>query len=365
MFHRGFTKNCIYKIKAWGCIMKKRALLTLCITILIVVICGCSNQKEHSEKTDVAKDKITIGLSFDSFVIERWQRDRDVFVSTAQDMGAEVNVQNANGDIKEQKSQIQYFIDKKVDVIVVVPIDSKACSDVLKKAKDAGIKVVAYDRLLMNCNADLYISFDNEEVGKLMAETLVKEVPKNGNIVTIFGSTSDHNVQMMEQGFHEVMKKSTLNEVYSIYAKDWLAEKAFDAVNSALAKSEHIDGVLCGNDDLATQAVKALSENRLAGKVVVTGQDADLAACQRIVEGTQTMTVFKPVDKLAKAAAEYAVKLAKGEDIQVNTTINDGRYDIPYVKLEPISVTKKNIQEVIINGGFQTEDDVYLNVRKK
>jgi D-xylose transport system substrate-binding protein len=111
--------------------------------------------------------------------------------------------------------------------------------------------------------------------------------------------------------------------------------------------------------------VRALSENRLAGKVVVTGQDADLVACQRIVEGTQTMTVYKPVDKLAKAAAEYAVKLAKGEDIDVTTTINDGSYEVPYVKLEPIAVNKDNLYEVIIEGGFQQEEEVYMNVSDK
>lgn len=342
--------------------MKCKEAFLVIVVILIICLSGCNSRKEHIEKANVTNNKIHIGLSFDSFVIERWQRDRDVFVSTAQKLGAEVNVQNANGDIKEQKSQIQYFIDKKMDVIVVVPVDSKACADVLKRAKEAGIIVVAYDRLLLNCDPDLYISFDNEEVGRLMAETLLKELPENANIVTIFGPTSDHNVQMMEHGYRSVMKGSSLHEIYSVYATDWLAEEAFKAVNEALLKTKKINGVLCGNDNLATQAVRALSENRLAGKVVVTGQDADLAACQRIVEGTQMMTVYKPVDKLAKAAAEYAVRLAKGEDIKVKGIIYDGKYAIPYIKLEPIAVTKDNIRKVIIDGGFQTEEDVFLNV---
>jgi D-xylose transport system substrate-binding protein len=314
---------------------------------------------------DITEKKIQIGLSFDSFVIERWQRDREVFVSTAQDLGAEVNVQNANGDVEEQISQIQYFIDKKMDVIVVIAVDSEACSNVLKDAKEAGIIVVSYDRLVRNANADLYISFDNEEVGRLMAETLAKEVPEGGNIVTIFGPTTDHNVTLVEQGFQDVMEDSDLNVIYSVNAKEWLAEEAFNAVNVALDINPDIDGILCGNDGLASQAVRALSENRLAGKVVVTGQDADLVACQRIVEGTQTMTVYKPVDRLAKAAAEYAVKLAEGEDISVTATINDGSHEVPYVKLEPIAVNQDNLYEVIIEGGFQQEEEVYLNVSEK
>lgn len=342
--------------------MKKWGAVILILSMVVTSFAGCTKKNEEVKDTRVRENKIKIGLSFDSFVIERWQRDRDVFVSTAQDLGAEVNVQNANGDVQEQISQIRYFIQKKMDVIVVIAIDSGACTDVLKKAKEEGITVVAYDRLVRNANADLYISFDNVKVGELMAETLAKKVPAGGNIVTIYGPTTDHNVTMVEKGFQNYIKNKNLKTVYSVYANNWLAEEAFNAVNKALTKTTKIDGVMCGNDDLASQAVRALSENRLAGKVVITGQDADLAACQRIVEGTQTMTVYKPVDKLAKAAAEYAVKLAKGKDIGVKTTINDGKYDIPYVKLKPIAVTKDNIDEVIIKGGFQQKEDVYLNV---
>jgi D-xylose transport system substrate-binding protein len=206
-------------------------------------------------------------------------------------------------------------------------------------------------------------------------ESLAENVPQDGNIVTIFGPTTDHNVDMMEQGFKDYLKgkDKNFNVIYSVNAKEWLAEEAFKAINKAITINSKIDGVLCGNDDLASQAVRALSENRLAGKVVVTGQDADMAACQRIVEGTQTMTVYKPVDKLAKAAAECAVKLAKGQDIYAVkqsregdivtiNTINDGTYNVPYVKLDPIAVTKDNMDEIIIKGGFQQKEDVYLNV---
>ena len=331
------------------------------IVICTLLLTGCKSQSYVNE-TDVTEQKIQMGFSIDSFVIERWQRDRDVFVSTANELGAEVNVQNANGNVEEQKAQIEYFIDKKMDVIVVIAVDSEACRDVLKKASDAGIKIVAYDRLLRNTNADLYISFDNEEVGRLMAETLKKELSSGGNIITIFGPTTDNNVQQVESGFNEVISESKLNVIYSVYAKGWLAEEAFEAINDCLSLDQKINGVMCGNDDLASQAVRALSENRMAGKVIVTGQDADLAACQRIVEGTQTMTVYKPVDKLAKSAAEYAVKLGKGEDIEAVTTINDGSYNVPYIKLEPIGVTKENIDKIIIQGGFHQKEDVYLNI---
>lgn len=344
--------------------MKKLSIVLVLLMTCAISMTGCSNKKENDHKVDQEKKRIQIGLSFDSFVIERWQRDRDVFVSTAQELGADVNVQNANGGVKEQISQIEYLIRKKMDAIVVVAVDSEALSGVLKKAKDAGIAVIAYDRLVNNANVDLCISFDNEKVGRLMAEALVKGVQKGGNIITIYGPTSDNNVALVEKGFNSVIKNSGLHVVYTVNAKDWLAEKAFTAVNTALSKTPNIDGVMCGNDNLASEAVKALSENRLAGKVVLTGQDADLVACQRIVEGTQTMTVYKPVDQLAKSAAEYAVRLAKGEEIDVKESIDDGNYNVPYVKLEPIAVNKDNIYQVIIEGGFQREQEVYLNVPK-
>lgn len=345
--------------------MKKRCLNLFLILALVLSLAGCDNTKKDTKDTGVTEKKIQIGISFDSFVIERWQRDRDVFVSTVQDLGAEVNVQNANGDVEEQISQIEYLIDKKMDAIVVIAADSEACSEVVQKAEEAGIAVIAYDRLVRSADVDLYISFDNEKVGRFMAETLVKEVPKGGNIITILGPTTDHNVTLVEQGFNDVISDADLNIVYSANAKEWRAEEAFNAVNVALSNNPEIDGIMCGNDNLASEAIRALSENRMAGKVVVTGQDAELVACQRIVEGTQTMTVYKPVDQLAKSAAEYAVKLAKGEDIDVSETVNDGVHDVPYVKLEPIAVNKDNIYEVIIKGGFQREEDVYLNIPKE
>ena len=345
--------------------IKKLGTVIIICFVVITGLTGCRKNNVVTNETGEIEKNIQIGLSFDSFVIERWQRDRDVFVFTAGELGAEVNVQNANGDVEKQISQIEYFIDKKMDAIVVIAVDSEACSDVLKKAKEAGIAIIAYDRLLRNSNADLYISFDNEEVGRLMAQCLADNITSDGDIIAIFGPTTDNNVQLVEQGFRDVMERNSLNIIYSVNATGWLAEEGYYAVNKALTITDKIDGVFCGNDNIATEAVRALSENRMAGDIIVTGQDAELVACQRIVEGTQTMTVYKPVDKLAKAAAEYAVKLAKGETIDVGTTINDGSKEIPYVKLEPIAVNKDNIDKIIIDGGFQSEEDVYLNVPYK
>ena len=270
----------------------------------------------------------------------------------------------------EQISQIEYFIQKKMDVIVIIPIDGDALYDVVKEAKSKGIYVICYDRITPNVNADLYITIDNEMVGTLMGESLIQACPDGGNIFAIYGSPTDKNVEEVERGFKEALKGSKLNIVYSGYCDNWLAELAATHVNKGLEITDDVVGVMCGNDDLASQAVKVLSENRLAGQVAVVAQDADLAACQRIVEGTQTMTVYKPIEQEASTAAELAVRLGKGEDISkeengisVNETFNDGSNDIPYYKITPVAVTAENMDEVIIDGGFHTREDVYLNVK--
>lgn len=344
--------------------MKGKRLILLFLGAALL-LCGCADvNSQQKEKEKSKTDKIQIGMAFDSFVIERWIRDRDVFVSTATKLGAQVNVQNANGDVEEQISQIEYFIEKKMDVIVVVAVDCQKLGEILKRAKMAGIRTICYDRLVQNANADLYISFDNVLVGKLMAKALIQAIPDGGKIFCINGPMEDNNVALLENGFREAINESNLELVYEANCDGWLAEEAFDYVSEGLAQHPDVAGVMCGNDDLASYAFRALAENRKAGKVVLLGQDADLTACQRIVEETQNMTVYKSVDSLAEEAAECAVKLAQGKLLESRETIFDGEYDIPFRKLDPVAVTRENIDEVIIDGGFHLKEDVYLNINK-
>ena len=340
-----------------------------------LLLWGCSGNAQKEEvsapaQSEALEQSAKIGISFDSFVIERWLRDRDVFTAAAQNLGAEVNVQNANGEVKEQIEQIDYLIEKGMDVIVIIAIDGDKLTDIVRKAKDRGIRVISYDRLIKNADTDLYISFDNVMVGTLMGEALSDALPDGGRIFQIQGSSSDYNVDMIREGFEKALEGTGIEIVYSTFCDNWLAELAFDAVNEGLAQNgNRVDGVMCGNDDLAGQAIRALTEHKLAGEIPVVAQDAELSACQRIVEGTQTMTVYKSVDREAQFAAKFAVALARGEDIRdvdaalhTEETISDGTYEIPYYPLEPQAVTKENMDEVIIEGGFHQREDVYLNV---
>ncbi len=336
--------------------------------VLMVTLCGCQAKEEsNSENTEISEKKIQIGMSFDSFVIERWQRDRDIFVSLVKDMGAEVNVQNANGDINEQIKQIDYLIEKGMDAIVIVCIDSDSLSESVEKAKDAGIKVIAYDRLIHNSDVDLYVSFDNYEVGELMGEALVDNGLSGGKVVMIGGNMADDNVHQVEAGFTDVMDKNEVQIIDAMHAEGWRAELGGEYVYNNLDIIDETDAIMCGNDNIATMVVHALAENRKADNMLVVGQDADLEACQRIVEGTQTMTVYKPVEKLATRAAECTMALIQGEALEGEDvmSINDGKYDVPYVKLNPIAVTADNMNEFIINSGFHLKEDVYLHTPNK
>ncbi len=327
-----------------------------------IILGGCGVSDSPNGESHDENDDIEIGMCFDSFVIERWQKDRDVFVDTAKNLGATVNVQNANGDVDKQIEQIEYLIEKNVDCLVIVPIDGDALSEVIKEARDKDIPVVCYDRLISDANADLYISFDNQAVGTMMGETLAAE--GINSVVMICGPLTDNNVPMVIDAFTQVMNENNITVIDSYYCDGWKAELGSAYVYDNMDTINQADALMCGNDDVATAVIRALAVSQLAGVKPVVGQDADLTACQHIVEGTQLMTVYKPVGKLAEQAAELSVELALGNDITVDATLNDGTYDIPYVAVEPIAVTAENMDEVIIDSGFHTREDVYMNVEE-
>lgn len=343
---------------------KPLKILVFClIGLLLLCVFGCSTAGEEEVVVEEEDGKIQIGICFDSFLIERWERDRDIFVSTAKELGAEVNVQNANGNLEEQISQIEYLIEKKMDVIVIISIDGDGLAEVVKEAKEKGIIVIAYDRMIHNADADLYISFDNEKVGTLMGEAMVQAGLSDKKVLMLAGPTTDDNVAMVNSGFEKVMNENHIQIVDVMHADNWKPEYASDYIYDHPEVLEEVDGIMCGNDSLATHTIRVLAEKRKAGDIVVTGQDAELEACQRIVEGTQLMTVYKPVEREARMAAECAIALAKGEEIgEINRTMNDGTYEIPGIVLEPIAVNKENMDETIIESGFHLREDVYLNV---
>ena len=313
--------------------------------------------------TQVSAKDLTIGMSIDDLRLERWQKDRDIFVKKAENLGAKVFVQSANGDASAQISQIENMINRNVDVLVIIPFNGEVLGNVIAEAKKEGIKVLAYDRLINNADIDFYVSFDNEKVGELQAKSVVEAKPE-GNYFLMGGSPVDNNAKLFRKGQMKVLQplidSGKIKVVGDQWVDSWLAEKALQIMENALtANKNNIDAVVASNDATAGGAIQALSAQGLSGKVAISGQDADLAAIKRIVDGTQTMTVYKPITKLADKAAEIAVTLGKNEKPTPNAELNNGLKNVPSYLLEPIAVNKDNIDDTIIKDGFHTKDAIY------
>jgi len=302
-----------------------------------------------------SKEKPLIGFSIDDLRVERWARDRDFFIAAAKDLGAEVSVQSADGDSAKQVSQIENLIAKKVDAIVVVPKDGPTLLNVLKEAHKAGIKVISYDRVVLSPDVDLWVTFDNVRVGEMQGQALMKALPK-GNVYVLKGDPGDNNAKMFNAGAMKAMdpyiKKGDIKILGEQSVRDWLPSNALTITENVLTQFQNkIDGVLAPNDGTAGGVIQALAGQKLAGKVPVTGQDAELAACKRIIAGTQLMTVYKSLRKLATESAKMTVALIKGEPLPHPTIKVEG---VDTMQLDPIVITKENI-DLLVKDEFYTK----------
>ena len=341
----------------------KKVMLGMLLVSVITALGGCYVYKTLLTKEEQSEDGvIVIGYCADNLVIERWQRDQEIFIAKAMEQGVKVIVHNANEDNETQRNQILSLIKKNVDVIVVIPYDKDGLKEVIDLARKEGIKVIAYDRLINNTEIDAYISFDNVKVGQLQAEALLEKVPE-GNYVIINGSPDDNNSSMFNKGYMlglaESIQSNRIKIVHESWADNWREEPAYEAVSRLLSRGVHIDAIIAANDRLAEAAINALAEEGLAGQVMVAGHDANISACQRIVEGTQYVTIYKPIRDLAESAVDLAIQMAKSEKISYVETINNGLMDVPYIKLDVLTVTEETLLETVIADGFHLREDIY------
>lgn len=346
----------------------KNKIVILCI-ILFCILLTCCTKKEGVRqgpaqvgkiKTDASK--ITIGFSIDTLAIERWLRDCDVFLNTAKEMGADVIVQNSGNSIEEQNRQIKYLIQRKVDVLVIVAKKADSLTESVNSARNAGIPVISYDRLILDANVSLYMTVNTERVGELMCTELVNQ-KSSGMYFAIYGPEEDYNMHLMKEGVTKVLKNRPIQIGLTYYTDGWNYDLSYQKMAEQLQNGNIPDAVICGNDAVADSVIKALSEFCPSCDIAVGGQDADIAGCQNIVEGKQTVTVYKPINELASRAAEFAVRLANGENpadiVGSAETINNGYGEVPVFWIDPQVVTKNNIDAVIIESGFHTQGEVY------
>lgn len=393
----GYTNICVYCYMYLGIIlqfetgevMKNKISKAFGIVLTIMLslsTLGCANLKENKKvtskdlsnyelenyqknsntlgATNKLKDgeKVVIGFSMDSLKEPIWKKSKDSFISKASELGAVVRVEQANSDDKVQLSQIDELIAEGVNVLVVAPHDGEICAEAAEKAHKAGIKLIAFDRLIKNSDVDLYISIDSYKVGELQATELLKNI-KSGNIAYVGGASNDNNAVLFREGAMKVLKENKdINIVMDKYSTDWRAEEAYNNVMELLKSNVNINGIVCANDGTASGAIAALEKFSLAGKIPVTGLDSELSACQRILEGKQLMTIYKPTDEISVKAAEAAVKMAKGEPVEANNKIFNGKIDVPAYLINPVVVTKENMMDTIIKNDFHSFEDVYKNV---
>jgi D-xylose transport system substrate-binding protein len=303
-------------------------------------------------------NKLKIGFSIEAMKGERWQTDLNAFEARAKQLGAEVVSSDAGGDDDLQFKQVQDMIKSGIKVLVLLPHDTSKASRMVDAAKSANVKVLSYDRLVQNSDVDLYVSFDRVEIGRMQAENLVKHAPK-GNYVIIAGSPNDEGAKILHDAQMKVLQpyidRGDIKVIADGYTKDWLPSDAYLFMLKAIDSAQgNIVAVLASNDGLAGGAIQALREHNLAGKVPVSGQDADLAAVICIAQGTQSMTVYKPITTEAVTAADEAVRLAKGEKTHTDGTVNNGKIRVPTILLKPVLVTRDNIKTTVVKDGFQT-----------
>lgn len=351
--------------------MKLRISLVVISCLLSLLTGLVLSRGGGSAKKTSQRERPLIGLSMDTLKEERWQGDRDMFVRRATELGAEVKVQSANSLDTQQISDVQALITSGVDALVIIPHNGAAMAKAVAMAREANIPVLAYDRLITGCDLDVYMTFDNVKVGELQAKFLAEKFAGAGGkkrLVRIYGSKTDNNALLFKQGQDNVLapliKSGAIEVVHEDWAEDWRPENAKKIANAAITKAGSFDAILASNDGTAGGAIQALTEEGLVGKVLVTGQDAELAACQRIVAGTQAMTIYKPLTRLATQAADIAVQLARRRPIIAKAEIDNGKIKVPSVLLDVISVTKENMRETVIADGFHKEAEVFTAAAK-
>jgi D-xylose transport system substrate-binding protein len=321
----------------------------------------------YQHKTKKQGEKVYIGFSMDTLKEERWNRDKQLVEARGAEVGAQVETQVANGDDAVQTKQCDNFLTKGVDVLIVAPHNGEIAASIVQNAHARGVPVISYDRLIKNSDVDLYVSHQVVKMGEMQGDYALKHAPK-GNYVLIGGAPTDNNAMLLRQGQENILKpaeaRGDIKIVSNQFAKEWKAEEAQRLTEDALTKTNRdITAIVASNDGTAGGAISALQAAGIAdGKVLVTGQDAQLDAVQRIAKGTQTMTIYKPIKPLADSAVDAALKLAYGQPLDAKDKVNNGKLDVPSILQEPQAVDKDNLDATIIKDGYHKCEDVYKDV---
>jgi len=334
--------------------MSKLKINWLIIIVLGIFMFSC---KKHAD--------LKIGLMFPYTTASRMAIETQFFKAKAAELNCEVMVTDAKSDDKLQRNQAQELIKDGIDVLVIMAVNTNTAAEIVRDAHNSGVKVIAYDRLINNCDLDFYISHNNYNVGKYMAEYALRLKPE-GNYLLLGGDKADRNAIFVKNGQLDAIRNNVqsgkIKIVYDIFVEDWTAENAYYEMKKYLKLSSNNvpDVILSSYDGLSYGSNRACEELGIDySKTIITGQDAEPQALRNIITGKQTMTIFKPLKVLAESALEIAVKLVKNQKIENTTSINNNRIDVPTLLFDPIAVDKSNIKETVVKEGLVKESDLY------
>lgn len=354
--------------------MKKRffGLFVFVMAALFAASCAdnAGTNSAANSPANTAKDpnrKVKIGFAMATVKEERWQRDRDAFEAHCKAVNVECVITVADNNSSRQANDVDNLLTQGVDVLVIAPQEATEAAAMVEKAKAQGVPVISYDRLINSDKIDLYISHQVPVIGRKIAEYALQKVPK-GNYVMVYGASTDNNAHIMKKEMLAVLQpaidRGDVKVVADQFITDWKNDLALNfAQNSLTKENDNIQAFVVSNDGMAGGVISALDGRGLAGKVLVTGQDAGLEALQNIASGKQSMTVYKPIIPLASQAVDSAIKLAKKETLTTTPFMNDAiKKEVPAILLEVTVVDKDNLMDTVIKDGYSKYEDVFKNV---
>ena len=344
--------------------MQKFLTIILSISFLLLISCVNAPPNQNNIGTKKKDGKIRIGFSMDTLK-EHWVKDKELIEKRAGELGAEVLVNVAESNDERQLKQVDDLLTQGVDVLIIAPHNGLVMATAVENAKKQGVPVVSYDRLIQSDQIDVLVSHLHSLAGQMQAEYALKNQPK-GNYVMIYGAPTDNNAQIMEKAQKEVLQpaieRGEIKIVAEQFTKDWSPELALKTAENALTQNaNNVVAFVCSNDGMAGGVIQALKGQNMTGKTVVTGMDAQIDGLQRIAQGEQSMTVYKPIQPLAYAAVEAAVKLAKGEKLDTTKTMKAVNKEVPFIFIDPKVIERSNLMDVI-KDGYASYEDVFANV---
>lgn len=365
--------------------LTKRAIVAVAALVAVAVVAvGCGSSDSSSSGTGGGEAEgggggaFTIALLLPENETPRYEtNDKPDFESSVSEQCPECEVIyfNAGGDAEKQQSQGEAALTKGADVLVLDPMDSKSAAAIVEKAHAQDIPVVSYDRLIENSEVSAYVSFDNERVGELQAETLAEKLKEDGHasgpIIKINGDPADPNAALFKAGSSKAFEAAGVKVAKEYDTPGWSAENAQREAQQAITAlgNEGFWGIYAANDDTGGGAIAALKGAGINPEErPVTGQDSTVAGLQRILVGQQFMTIYKSIPPQAEIAAEFAVALAEGEELpqdKVTEEVNNGKTDVPSAILEPVAVVKDNIKSTVVKDGFVSPSELCTSAYKK